>query len=237
MLSLLLSLSLPITLFCLSPPLPLFILLAVQQAPEPRGKSCSQGNGNSPQSWYQNSLKCELSDSSQWAQRRAKHFQIPLPAECKQRRGAGRERGRASEWTCYVRGGQLGLVGRDLVFQVKIRVLFFLKKSRVCRWRLSMGKYFVGARTLTWTRRQQSYFFFMSKINNSEKTLLYFSLDGIKNCLVWFRRCWPYNCNVISNPLIGCLLSTTCPSNQIKVPPPPFYQHTNQLFHFIKTDW
>lgn len=77
--------------------LPLFILLVVQQAPEPRGKSCSQGNGNSPQSWYQNSLKCELSDSSQWAQGRAKHFQIPLPAECKQSRGLGE-----SKWTCCV---------------------------------------------------------------------------------------------------------------------------------------
>lgn len=34
----------------------------------PRGRSCSQGNSNSPQSWYQNSLKCELSDSSQWVE-------------------------------------------------------------------------------------------------------------------------------------------------------------------------
>lgn len=54
------------------------------RAPGPRGQPCSQGNGNSPQSRYQNSLKCESSDRSQRAQRRAKRFQIPPPAERKQ---------------------------------------------------------------------------------------------------------------------------------------------------------
>lgn len=170
-----------------SPPLPLFILLAVQQAPEPRGKSCSQGNGNSPQSWYQNSLKCELSDSSQWVQSRAKHFQIPLPAECKQSRGWER----ASEPVVFLshnraRSGLVGLLGRDqgfqnfcVFFKLKEVCLFVLKKSRVCRWWLWMGKYFVRAGILRWTRPQQSYFF-TSKINNSEKTMLYFPLKDMK---------------------------------------------------------
>lgn len=51
--------------------LPLFILLVVwKKAPEPKGRSCSQGNCSSPQKWYQNSLKYEMDDSSQWVKNR-----------------------------------------------------------------------------------------------------------------------------------------------------------------------
>lgn len=119
--------SLSITLFvfpCLSLPLSLFILLAAQQTREPRGKSCSQGNSNSPQSWYQNSLKCELSDSSQWVQSRAKRFQILLPAECKQSWGWER----ASEPVVFLSHSRAGL---DYGFQ-NFFFFFFYKQKVVC---------------------------------------------------------------------------------------------------------
>lgn len=131
-----LSPSLPIALFCLSPPLslplPLFILLAVQQAPEPKGKSCSQGNGNSPQSWYQNSLKCELSDSSQWVRRRAKHFQIPLPAECKQSRGLGECAAQPVVFRAvWLAGTKLSKTFLVIFFKLKV-VCCFCSKSHGC---------------------------------------------------------------------------------------------------------
>lgn len=66
-------LSLPITRCFPRPLLPsppsVYPSGCAEEAPDPRGQSSSQGNCNSPQNWYQNSLKCELSDSSQWVQR------------------------------------------------------------------------------------------------------------------------------------------------------------------------
>jgi len=112
--------SLPINLYVflrpLSSPLSVYPSGGVQQAPEPRGQSCSQGNSNSPQSWYQNSLKCGLSDSSQWVQSKPNTSRSPFQQNVNRDRRGGEQVNLL--YSCHtVQSGLVCWVWLDQTFQ------------------------------------------------------------------------------------------------------------------------